>query len=115
MVHPIKKDIAKLVDAEAVKASIRNLILTNHFERPFHPEIGSGVTALLFNNINPLTSSHIERAIREVISNFEPRATVLDVSVDVSPDNNGYEATITFSINNVTTPITINVFLELLR
>lgn len=115
VIHPIKHDISQLIGSEAVIASIKNLILTNHWERKFHPEIGSGVTALLFNNIGPITSIHIERAIREVLSNFEPRVTISSVVVNVSADNNGFDATITFFVNNITTPLVVNMFLELLR
>ena len=73
-VTPGKKDVNKKKDIEAVKQSVRNLILTNHYERPFHPEIGSSVRSLLFENINPITTNILKRAIGEVITNFEPRA-----------------------------------------
>lgn len=114
-IHPIRKDIIKIVDADAVKESVKNLVLTNHFERPFHPEIGSSVTQMLFDNISPMAASHIQRAITEVINNFEPRAKLSNVKVDVEEDRNGYQATIAFFVNNLAEPVTIDFFLERLR
>ena len=99
--HPGTKDISKKTDVEAVKQSVRNLILTNHYERPFHPEIGSGITNLLFEPLDPITANSLTRVIGEVITNFEPRAQV--VSVDARPDEekNSYEVTISFRVINV--------------
>ena len=68
--NPATGDVARLTDIEAVKRSVRNLVLTNQFERPFHPEIGSSVRALLFENVTPLNAILLEDRIREVIINF---------------------------------------------
>ena len=59
------KDIQKMLDVESVKRSVKNLIQTNHYERPFHPEIGSDVRALLFENMTPLTALNLERKEKE--------------------------------------------------
>ena len=95
------KDVIIKKDVDAVKQSVRNLILTNHYERPFHPEIGSGITNLLFEPLDPITANSLTRVIGEVITNFEPRAQV--VSVDARPDEekNSYEVTISFRVINV--------------
>ena len=95
------KDVIVKKDIEAVKQSVRNLILTNHYERPFHPEIGSNVTAILFEPMNPITANSLTRVIEEVIVNFEPRARL--VSVDARPNLgwNAYEVTISFYVRNI--------------
>ena len=94
---------------------MRNLILTNRYERPFHPEIDGGVTRLLFELATPSTKIEIENAIRTVIKNFEPRAEVLDVFVGGDIDKNGFDVTITFRVINHPEPVTIELFLERLR
>ena len=67
------KDIQKLTDVEAVKRSVRNLINLNHYEKPFHPEIGSNLRAMLFENITPQMNHVISKQIDLLIRNFEPR------------------------------------------
>ena len=74
-------DIAFLTDIEAVKRSVRNLINTNFYERPFHPEIGSNVRSVLFEPVSPPVANVLERHVKDVIDNFEPRAELLDVDV----------------------------------
>ena len=91
----IKKDIA------AVKQSVKNLILTNHFERPFHPEIGSNVTAILFEPMSPITANVLTRTISECINNFEPRARLVSVIANPNLDRNAYEVTISFYVVNI--------------
>ena len=94
-------DLIVKKDVDAVKQSIRNLILTNHYERPFHPEIGSNVTALLFEPMNPITANVLQRTIAEVIENFEPRARLVSVIASAQPDRHAYEVTISFYVVNV--------------
>ena len=113
--NPATKDVARLTDIEAVKRAVRNLILTNRFERPFHPEIGSSIRALLFETITPLNAVLLEDRIREVINNFEPRAALQSIVVEDEIDNNRYRVTITFQVVNVPEPVTITQFLERLR
>jgi len=113
--HPVRKDVIKLLDDDAIKRSVRNLVLTNHYERPFHPEIGSNVRKLLFDNITSVTSFQIQREIIDVIQNFEPRVKLKAVTVVVDPDNNGYSATIEFYILNSGRLVTVDSFLERLR
>ena len=87
----VTNDVNKLTDVEAVKRSVRNLINTNHFERPFHPEIGGNVRALLFENITPLTALNLQRKIEEVLTNFEPRARVTQINAKADEERNGYQ------------------------
>ena len=95
------KDVIVKKDIEAVKQSVRNLILTNHYERPFHPEIGSNVTAILFEPMNPITANSLTRVIEEVIVNFEPRARLVSVDARPNLDRNAYEVTISFYVRNI--------------
>ena len=94
-------DVATVTDVIAVKRSVRNLLLTNHYDRPFHPEIGSNVTALLFENFGPITGNQLSRAIEEMISNFEPRARVETVECYPLMDQNKYDVRIYFYVENL--------------
>jgi len=113
--HPATGDVSKLIGAEAIKRSIRNLVLTHFYERKFQHSIGSNVTKLLFENINPMTANFLENAISEVIYNYEPRANLLEVSVTQMPDQNQYEASVVFKIRGLTTPVTFSLFLKRIR
>ena len=112
---PVVKDIALSYDSMAVVRSIRNLLLTKHYEKPFRPDIGSSVTKLLFENMDSITASVLEREITQVIQNFEPRVRVNKVSVSPDFDNNKFSVGMEFYIVNRTEPITINFFLERAR
>ena len=111
----VTNDVNRLTDVEAVKRSVRNLINTNHFERPFHPEIGGNVRALLFENMTPLTALNLQRKIEEVLSNFEPRAKITQIIADPDMDRNGYRLEIRFYVIGIQNPITVETFLERLR
>ncbi len=113
--HPVTKDIIFKTDVEAVKRSIRNLILTNRYERPFQPNIDGGVTRHLFQQSSPHTKHDVKSAIETCIANFEPRATVLSVFVGGDLDKNGFNVTIEFRVVNTPDPVTIELFLERLR
>lgn len=96
--NPVTGDINAVKDIEAIKRSVKNLILTNFQERPFQPEIGSGVRGLLFELADPITMHDIKQAIARTIKNFEPRVNLIDVSVSDDLDNNAYNVDITFQI-----------------
>lgn len=118
--HPTTGDVIKKTGIEAIKRSIRNLVLTNFYDRVFRPGIGSNAQKLLFDNISPLTANFLRDAIIEVIENFEPRVRLAmddfrGVIVNVDPENNGYNASIKFIIINRGEPATINLFLERIR
>ena len=111
----VTNDVNKLTDVESVKRSVRNLINTNHFERPFHPEIGGNVRALLFEPMTPLTALNLQRKVEEVLNNFEPRAKITQIIADPDIDRNAYKLTIKFYVIGITNPITVETFLERLR
>ena len=111
----VTNDVNKLTDVEAVKRSVRNLINTNHFERPFHPELGGNVRALLFEPMTPLTALNLQRKVEEVLTNFEPRAKITQVIADPDIDRNAYKLTIKFYVIGITNPVTVETFLERLR
>jgi len=115
LIHPVRKDINKHKDEMAVINSIKNLMMTNHYERPFQPDLGSNVRRLLFENLDKITAISMEREIRQVVENYEPRAQIktLDILPDV--DYNGFSVRMEFYIMNMTDPVTINFFLERVR
>lgn len=113
--HPITGDIASLTNIEAVKRSVRNLINTNFYERPFHPEIGSNVRSVLFEPVSPIVASVLERHVRDVVENFEPRAELIDVQVSDNADANEYRVQIKFYVVNSSDIVDMNIFLERLR
>ena len=98
--HPVTKQIQTLTDAAAVKRSVRNLVQYGYYEKPFHPEIGSGIRDILFENMTPFTANTMARKIEDVITNFEPRALLAGVEVIPRFDTNQYEVIVEFYINN---------------
>jgi len=109
-------DVNRITDVEAVKRSVRNLVLTNFYEKPFHPEIGSGVRDMLFENMSPLTAVVLAKKVEDVIENFEPRARLIGVRALPNLDRNEYEVTIEFFVVNTPTELVdMTVFLEVLR
>ena len=109
-------DINKVTDIQAVKRSVRNLVLLNHYEKPFHPEIGSGVRDILFEPMTPLTSHSLAVEIEDVIENFEPRVQLVGVRALPDIDRNEYEVTIEFYVVNAPTELVdLTIFLERLR
>ena len=111
----ITNDVNKLTDVEAVKRSVRNLINTNHYERPFHPEIGSDVRAMLFEPMTPLNALNLQRKVAEVLNNFEPRIDLQQVLANPNIDNNSYELKIMFYVVGSNSPVEVETFLERLR
>ncbi len=100
---------------EAIARSVRNLIFTNFYDRPFNPALGSNAQKLLFDNVTMMTANLLKDAIIQVIQNFEPRVEIIDVIVQSKPDENGYSARIAFKPINRPEPYTITVFLERIR
>ena len=112
----VSKDINKVTDIQAVKRSVRNLVLLNYYEKPFHPEISGGVREMLFENMTPITSFIIAKKIEDVIENYEPRAKLIGVRASPNLDRNEYEVTIEFYVVNAPTELVdLTVFLEVLR
>ena len=113
--HPVTGDITRRYDDNAIKQSIKNLLLTRNFERPFHSEIGSPIRAMLFELPGPMFTNMLQRAIIDVINNFEPRVEILDVRIDDSVDANSVYITLEFKIVNTERPITLDLALERTR
>jgi len=112
---PGTDDILKKVGDESIKRAIRNLILTNPFDRPFNPTFGSGIKQLLFENATEVTAILISKAVETTIATFEPRVDVLEVTSLLNEDNNSYTVTIVFTIKNRPEPIITSIFLERIR
>ena len=109
-------DISKVTDIQAVKRSIRNLVLLNVYEKPFHPEIAGGVREMLFELMTPITAQIIAQQVENVINNFEPRAKLVGVRVQPDLDRNLYALTIEFYVVNAPTELVdMSVMLERLR
>jgi phage baseplate assembly protein W len=115
LVHPVRKDINKLTNQMAIINSIKNIILTSHYEKPFNPDFGSNVRKLLFENLDVITASALEREIEQTISNFEPRVRATSVRAIPDFNNNGFSIQMEFYIINQTSPVSISFLLERLR
>ena len=113
--NPVTGDVVKLIDVDAVKRSVKNLIQTNHYERPFHPEIGSDVRAMLFEPMTPLTALNLQRKVAEVLNNFEPRISLQQVLASPDIDRNSYALKIMFYVVGSNQPVEVETFLERLR
>lgn len=113
--HPVTGDVAKKFDEEAIKRSVRNLILTRNYEKPFHSEIGSQIKSLMFEPYTPFINNILKQTIVDTITNFEPRVNLIDVFVDGDGDNNAIFVRIEFKIRNTERPITLDIILERTR
>ena len=109
------KDIQKMLDVESVKRSVKNLINLNHYEKPFHPEIGSNLSGMLFELMTPQMTHLIGKQIELLIKNYEPRCRLVQVKNMPDLDRNGYMVSISFYVQNVPTPVIVESFLERLR
>lgn len=114
-IHPVKKDLVPRTDENAVVYAVRNLILTNHYERPFHPEIGSNIRKMLFEPLSEFTAKSIARLIEETIRNFEPRAQVQRIDVIPAFDQNAYTVRFEFYLISNPKPMTVDFLLERVR
>ena len=113
--HPSTMDVTMKYDEEAIKASVRNLVLTQNYERPFHSEIGSQIRGLLFEPATPMLNVMLKRAITDTITNFEPRVKLEEVQVTLSPDDHYVNVSIYFRIINTTRPIQVDLILTRTR
>lgn len=96
--HPVSGDVSMKNNTEAIKRSLRNLVLTNPREKFFHPEIGSGVRNLLFENFTPVVKIKLERNIRTLVENYEPRVVLEDITVFFEERDNRLEVSIRFQV-----------------
>ena len=115
-VHPQNKKLAKYANEEAVKRSIRNLILTEKYDRMFQPEIGTRIGGLLFENMSDTITDQLKKTIDETIQTYEPRARVLDIIIQANESRNSYDVYIYFEvINSTADPVTLNLTLYRVR
>ena len=115
IVHPVRKDLNRLTNEIAIINSVKNLILTNFYEKPFRPNIGSNVRKLLFENMDVVTATAVERAITETINNYEPRVKMKNLIVSPNYDQNAFSVTMEFYVSNRVEPIKIKFLLERTR
>lgn len=109
--HPQTKDAVKVTGRDAIKQSVRNLVLTKFYQRPYRPNLGSKAAGLLFENMDSVTEELIRDTIKDVIDQYEPRASVLEVTVRSDVSENAYEINIYYKIENIQEPIEINFYL----
>jgi phage baseplate assembly protein W len=114
-INPVTGDVSRKIDVEAVKASVRHLISTMHYERPFHPEIGCQIFSLLFEPFDAITRNVIAKTIEDVITKFEPRVTLTEVQLVNNEDNNSINIDVYFRINNSDTPIFLTTAISRVR
>ena len=115
VMHPSTGDISSKTDVEAVKRSVRNLVLTNKYERPFQPFLYGGVRQFLFESLSPITALAIRQSIMDAINRYEPRASLMEVQVIADDEKNAFEVTIWFRVVSIEEPVILNLFLERLR
>ena len=113
--HPVTNDVVKITDVDAVKRSVRNLINTQFYERPFHPELGCGVRDMLFENYTPMTGIFMRRKIEEVLSNYEPRASLSSIQVNEQMDRNAIDVVVNFYVLNLPNPVSVTTTLQRIR
>jgi phage baseplate assembly protein W len=113
--HPVTGDVAKKVGDAAIIQSLKSLLLTGKYERLFQPDLYSDLRQQLFEPLDNITASAISNAIKAVINRYEPRVSLTEVNVSPDFDNNGYTCTMSFFIQNQTTPLTVELFLERIR
>ena len=113
--HPVTGDVGFKKDENAVKQAVKNLVLTQNFERPFHSEIGSSLRSLLFEPATPMTKEILRKTISDTITNFEPRVELIDVEIRYKLDDTAVDVRVIFKIVNTFTPIDVNLTLERTR
>lgn len=113
--NPFNEDVTRVLDIDAVKRSIKSLVLTNKYERLLDPDIGGNIRALLFEPMSAMTSGVLQDYITDAIKNYEPRAVLESVVADPDYDRNSYEVTIKFRVNSVEQPQTLAITLERVR
>lgn len=113
--HPVTADVTKKFDEEAIKASVRNLISTKHYERPFHPEIGCQIYSLLFDNFNIVSTQVMQRTIRNTLEKFEPRVDIIKVNIRDNRDNNEILVDLIFFIKGSERPVTLQTAISRIR
>tara|TARA_B110000858_G_C17809649_1_gene480375 strand:+ start:768 stop:1193 length:426 start_codon:yes stop_codon:yes gene_type:complete len=113
--NTVTSDVVVVEDVIAVKRSVKNLVQTGYYERPFNPELGCGIRELLFENFTPMTKVFLQKKIEEVLKNFEPRIELTSVRVDDDQDSNRLLVDIYFYVIGTPGPQSVSTFLQRLR
>ena len=113
--NAVTNDVNVVEDIVAIKRAVRNLVQTNFYERPFQPELGCGIRELLFENYDPITGVFLKRKIGEVLTNYEPRIDVQQISIDDDPDRNRLVCDIQFYVKGTQDPVSVTTYLQRLR
>tara|TARA_B100001146_G_C16018394_1_gene364002 strand:- start:268 stop:675 length:408 start_codon:yes stop_codon:yes gene_type:complete len=113
--NTLSGDINKKLDVTAVKQSLMNLLLTKPYERPFHPELGSRLYGMLFEQMRPGMETTLSRGVEQQIANFEPRVQVVNVDCKANYDTNSYDLTLRFFVIGINEPQGLEVSLTRLR
>lgn len=107
--HPNTNTLMVNKDIQAVNRAMKNLLLTNKYERLFNPTLGSNIRSVLFENMSPFIEDDLREMIKETIENYEPRVSILEVEVVAKPDSNGFDITIQYVMKNIAAPISITI------
>ena len=113
--NPATKDVARLFDVQAIKRAVKNIILTNKYERPFNSDFGCNLRGFLFENITEPLLVVIKDRVSMAIEKYEPRVSVEDVFVKEEDGSNGISIMVSFKINGVEQPVTVSTFLQRVR
>ena len=114
-IHPIRKDIIPLKDDAAIKNAVKNLLVSNFFERPFQPSLGANLRDLLFEPADAITKIDLREGIERVLRDHEPRIKVLNIKVLDESDNNSYRISVNFLIKEYDTAQSVEIVLRRLR
>lgn len=113
--HPVTNDVVRRTGNAAIIGALKNLIQTNFYEKPFQPFFGSNLRRLLFEDVSVVTADSIRIELTNCIQSYEPRVGIDALRVQANPEENGYNVTLRFFINNLEQPVTLTMFLEKVR
>lgn len=113
--HPVSGDVTILKDSAAVKRSVRNILFTGLYERPFNPDFGGNLKQLLFEPATPMTAVSIKTFIQDALKIYEPRISIVELQVSLDQDLLGYNVYLLFAIDNISQVDTVQIFLERIR
>jgi phage baseplate assembly protein W len=112
--NPATKDVSKYFDVQAIKRAVKNIILTNKYEKPFNPSFGCNLRGFLFENISDPMMVIIKDRVAKAITDYEPRVSVENISV-TNDDKNGLNIVVSLLIIGSTDPVTVSTFLQRVR
>ena len=114
-IHPIRKDIIPLKDDAAIKNAVKNLLVSNFFERPFQPALGANLRGLLFEPADAITKIDLKEGIIRVLGDHEPRIKVLNINITDNSDTNSYIIQVNFLIKEYDSADSVEIVLRRLR